>query len=130
MALIRQTPGAQAEVTALEQATRRVLSALDAAEAALNSFRLDGAALSASMAALANAVHALAASAWAGASLASVTAGVNALGPKIAAVESGFGALGTTMNRLAPAAAGLEGDAVAIEDTVSSLCSLVPTTFP
>jgi propanediol dehydratase large subunit len=130
VALIGQTPGAQAQVTALEAATSRVLSALDAAEAALNSFHLDSAALSASMTALANAVNALAASAWSGASLASVTAGVNALDPKIAAVEGGFATLATTMNRLAPAAAGLEGDAVAIEDTVSSLCALVPTTCP
>jgi hypothetical protein len=59
-----------------------------------------------------------------------VSAGVNALDPKIAAVEGGFATLATTMNRLAPAAAGLEGDAVAIEDTVSSLCALVPTTCP
>jgi hypothetical protein len=127
--LIKQFPGALAQVTALDEALRRIESRLGAAEAALGSLGSATDGLNGSMASLVNAVNALAGSA-ATADLASVSAGVNGLAGNVASLESGFGGLQTTMAGVAPAAIGLEGDALALEGMVEVLCTTLPTVCP
>jgi hypothetical protein len=126
--LIRQFPGAESQVLALDEALRRIEGRLGAAEAALGTIGSSVNGLNASMSALANAVNGVAATAGS-ADLATVQAGVNGLGGSVANLESAFGGL-ASLNSAAGDIVGLEADAIALEGMAEALCTSLPTACP
>jgi hypothetical protein len=126
--LIKQFPGAESQVMALDETLRRIESRIGSAEAALATIGSNVGGLNASMSAFASAVTGVSGIAASG-DLATVQAAVNGLGAGVANLESGFGAL-ASLNGAASAIVGLEADAVALEGMVEALCTSVPTACP
>jgi outer membrane murein-binding lipoprotein Lpp len=126
--LIRQFPGAESQVLALDEALRRIEGRVGAVEAALGTIASSVNGLNAAMASLANSVNAVAATA-ATAPLGAVQEGVNGLAGGVANLEAAFGAL-ASLNGAAPDLATLEADAIALEGMVDALCTSIPTACP
>jgi exonuclease VII small subunit len=126
--LIRQFPGAESQVLALDETLRRIEGRIAAAERALGTIGSSVNGLNAAMASFAASVNAAAATA-AVADLGTVQATVNGLGGGVANLESAFGALGS-LNGAAIEFVGLEADATALEGMVEALCTSIPTACP
>jgi hypothetical protein len=121
-ALIRQFPGAESQVLALDEALRRIEGRIASAEAALGTIGSSVGGLNAAMSAYASQVNGVAATAADPTPLATVQAGVNGLDPGLANLEAGFAGL-ASLGGAAGDIAGLEADATAIESIVEVLCT-------
>jgi hypothetical protein len=126
--LIRQFPGAESQILALDETLRRIEGRLGAAAAALATIGASVNGLNAAMSNLANAVNAVAATA-ASADVGTVQAAVNGLAGGVANLESAFGGL-ASLNGAAAEMVALEADATALEGMVEALCTSVPTACP
>jgi hypothetical protein len=122
--LIQQMPGLVAQLIAIEEALARIESRLAAVEAASDSLGSRTSELNDGMASLTGAANDVAASAGEGDDLASVSAGVDALGADVAGLDSGFGALETNLDAVGPELDGLQADAATLEAMVESLEAL------
>jgi hypothetical protein len=118
--LIRQFPGAESQVMALDEALRRIEGRIGSAEAALGTIGSSVGGLNAAMTAFAAEVNGLALSL--SFDLATAQAQVNGLGGGVANLEGRFAAL-ASLNGAAGDIASLEADAVAIEGIVEILCT-------
>jgi hypothetical protein len=121
-ALIRQFPGAESQVLALDEALRRIEGRIGSAEAALGTIGSSVGGLNAAMSALASQVNGVAATAGDPTPLATVQDGVNGLGGGVAGLEGSFASL-ASLGGAAGDIAGLEADATAIEGIVEILCT-------
>jgi hypothetical protein len=120
-ALIRQFPGAESQVLALDEALRRIEGRIGSAEAALGTIGSSVGGLNAAMAAFANQVNGVASTAGT-TDLATLQAGVNGLGGGVAGLEGSFASL-ASLGGAAGDILGLEADATAIEGMVEILCT-------
>jgi hypothetical protein len=120
-ALIRQFPGAESQVLALDEALRRIEGRIGSAEAALGTIGSSVGGLNAAMTSLANQVNGVASTA-ATTDLGTLQAGVNGLGGGVAGLEGAFAQL-ASLGGAAGDIAGLEADATAIEGMVEILCT-------
>jgi hypothetical protein len=120
-ALIRQFPGAEQQVLALDEALRRIEGRIASAEAALATIGSSVGGLNATMSAFASQVSGVTATA-ASADPATVLAAVNGLDGGLTNLQNAFAGL-ASLGGAAGDIAGLEADATAVESIVEVLCT-------